>query len=136
MRPYNGVSSTIIASSRSLAGGVLASARSNVITSLSSHAEFMAHDWTELFILDGGAPAGAVAEEAAPEHRRGFFRRLRENLGKTRAALGAEIQATLFDTLDDETWERLEEALPRLVVEGVEQRRLDLGAQRGAGRHP
>jgi fused signal recognition particle receptor len=71
----------------------------------------MAHDWTELFILDGGAPAGAVAEEAAPEHRRGFFRRLRENLGKTRAALGAEIQATLFDTLDDETWERLEEAL-------------------------
>jgi len=71
----------------------------------------MAHDWTELFILDGGAPPAAVAEEAEPEHRRGFFRRLRENLGKTRAALGAEIQATLFETLDDETWERLEEAL-------------------------
>src|SRR5436190_12010854 len=71
----------------------------------------MAHDWTELFILDGGAPPEAVAEEAEPEHRRGFFRRLRENMGKTRAALGAEIQATLFDTLDDETWERLEEAL-------------------------
>ena len=57
----------------------------------------MAHDWTELFILDGGAPPTAVAEEAEPEHRRGFFRRLRENIGKTRAALGAEIQATLFD---------------------------------------
>jgi fused signal recognition particle receptor len=71
----------------------------------------MPHDWTELFILDGGAPDGAVAEEAAPEHRRGFFRRLRENMSKTRAALGAEIQATLFETLDDETWERLEEAL-------------------------
>ncbi|TML01704.1 MAG: signal recognition particle-docking protein FtsY [Actinobacteria bacterium] len=71
----------------------------------------MPHDWTELFILDGGAPPEAVAEEAEPEHRRGFFRRLRENLGKTRAALGAEIQATLFETLDDETWERLEEAL-------------------------
>ena len=26
-------------------------------------------------------------------------------------ALSAEVQATLFDTLDDETWERLEEAL-------------------------
>jgi fused signal recognition particle receptor len=71
----------------------------------------MPQDWTELFILDGGAPAEAVAEEAAPEHRRGFFRRLRENMSKTRAALGAEIQATLFETLDEETWERLEEAL-------------------------
>jgi len=71
----------------------------------------MAHDWTDLFILNGAAPADAVAEEAAPEHRRGFFRRLRENMTKTRAALGAEIQATLFETLDDETWERLEEAL-------------------------
>ena len=71
----------------------------------------MAHDWTELFILDGGAPSEAAAQEAEPERRRGFFRRLRENMGKTRAALGAEIQATLFETLDDETWERLEEAL-------------------------
>jgi fused signal recognition particle receptor len=71
----------------------------------------MPSDWTDLFILDGGAPAAAVAAEAEPERRRGFFRRLRENMGKTRAALGAEIQATLFETLDDETWERLEEAL-------------------------
>jgi fused signal recognition particle receptor len=71
----------------------------------------MAHDWTELFILDGATPSDAAAAEAAPERRRGFFRRLRENMGKTRAALGAEIQATLFETLDDETWERLEEAL-------------------------
>ena len=71
----------------------------------------MPQDWTDLFILDGGAPADEIAREAEPEHRRGFFRRLRENMSKTRAALGAEIQATLFETLDDETWERLEEAL-------------------------
>jgi fused signal recognition particle receptor len=32
-------------------------------------------------------------------------------MSKTRQALGAEIQATLFETLDEETWERLEEAL-------------------------
>ena len=32
-------------------------------------------------------------------------------MSKTRQALGSEIQATLFGTLDDETWERLEEAL-------------------------
>jgi fused signal recognition particle receptor len=69
----------------------------------------MARDWRDLFILaDGAVPAAPSAQE--PE-RRGFFRRLRENLGKTRQALAAEVQATLFDTLDDETWERLEEAL-------------------------
>jgi fused signal recognition particle receptor len=32
-------------------------------------------------------------------------------MAKTRQALGAEIQATLFGTLDEHTWERLEEAL-------------------------
>jgi len=67
-------------------------------------------DWSDLF-LTGADGARAEAPEEAPERRGGFFRRLRENLSKTREALGAEIQATLFDTLDDETWERLEEAL-------------------------
>jgi len=51
-----------------------------------------------------------VPEEAV-EERRGFFRRLRQNLSKTREALGAELQASVFQTLDDETWERLEETL-------------------------
>src|SRR4051794_1766379 len=110
MLPYSGTISATIASISSAAGGSAASALRNSSTSLSSRIR-MAHDWTDLFILDGAAPADVVAEEAAPEHRRGFFRRLRENMTKTRAALGAEIQATLFDTLDDETWERLEEAL-------------------------
>ncbi len=41
----------------------------------------------------------------------GRFRRLRENLRRTRQALTSEIQATLFEDLSDETWERLEEAL-------------------------
>ncbi len=40
-----------------------------------------------------------------------MFRRLRENMRKTRQALATEIQATLFEDLSDETWERLEEAL-------------------------
>ncbi|MGZ8634865.1 MAG: signal recognition particle-docking protein FtsY [Solirubrobacteraceae bacterium] len=70
----------------------------------------MARDWTDVFITGDGATVAAVAEE--PEQRRGFFRRLRENLSKTRQALGAEIQATLFEgDLDSATWERLEEAL-------------------------
>jgi fused signal recognition particle receptor len=74
----------------------------------------MARDWTDLFITAsgaGGATATATAEEE-PERRRGFFRRLRENLSKTRNALAAEVQATLFQgDVDAETWERLEEAL-------------------------
>jgi len=74
----------------------------------------MARDWNDVFLLDrpqAGAGDAAAPGAEEPERRRGFFRRLRENLGKTREALTAEVHATLFDTLDDETWERLEEAL-------------------------
>ncbi len=68
----------------------------------------MPHDWSELFIT--GEPSSAEGAGEGPE-RRGLFRRLRENLAKTRRALGGEIHATLFQTLDEHTWERLEEAL-------------------------
>ena len=75
----------------------------------------MAREWNELFVTGREAPAGTdqPAEDAAPEgeRRQGFFRRLRENMSKTRQALGAEIQATMFESLDDEAFERLEEAL-------------------------
>jgi fused signal recognition particle receptor len=69
----------------------------------------VARDWSDLFITD--APARDTAAGESREHRRGFFTRLRENLAKTREALGGEIQATLFGTLDAAAWERLEEAL-------------------------
>jgi len=73
----------------------------------------MARDWSDLFIIDGAratATAAPAAEE--PERKRGFFRKLRQNLAKTREALGAEIQATLLEgDVDEGTWERLEEAL-------------------------
>jgi fused signal recognition particle receptor len=71
----------------------------------------MARDWQDLFII-GDAPAPAPEDAGPTEERRiGRFRRLRENLRKTRQALTSEIQATLFEDLSDETWERLEEAL-------------------------
>src|SRR4051794_17330480 len=70
----------------------------------------MARTWRELFITDNDLPAEA-ADADEPEQKRGFFRRLRENMSKSRQALGAELQATVFQTLDDETWERLEETL-------------------------
>src|SRR5438552_1257643 len=72
----------------------------------------MAREWQDLFIVDGAASPDASAEPAEPEERRmGRFRRLRESLRKTRQALTSEIQATLFEDLSEETWERLEEAL-------------------------
>ena len=99
----------------------------------------MARDWHELFLTDGHAVATAPAPEAAsdPDQRRGgFLRRLRENMRKTREALAAEVQATLFEgDLDEETWERLEEALiyadvgARTTAEVVE--RLEREAEAG-----
>ena len=72
----------------------------------------MPRDWAELFVTDApSVPAGELAVGEGKERRRGLLGRLRENLSKTRHALGSEIQATLFSTLDEHTWERLEEAL-------------------------
>lgn len=74
----------------------------------------MARDWSELFLVDAEtsvAQAPASAEAASAQRRRGMFARLRENMRKTRQALGAELQATLSGELDAESWERLEEAL-------------------------
>ncbi|HEY8763095.1 MAG TPA: signal recognition particle-docking protein FtsY [Solirubrobacteraceae bacterium] len=73
----------------------------------------MARDWQDLFIVNGSAAATSAAapSDASEDRRQGRFRRLRESLRKTRQALTSEIQATLFEDLSDETWERLEEAL-------------------------
>jgi fused signal recognition particle receptor len=73
----------------------------------------MARDWYDLFLTNGDGPrAPAPDDSARGEEREGFFRRLRTNMRKTREALQAEVQATLFQgDLDEQTWERLEEAL-------------------------
>jgi fused signal recognition particle receptor len=80
----------------------------------------MPRSWQELFVTgeDGPPPAGEPDDEQT-----GFFRRLRQNMRKTREALTAELQSTLFQTLDDEAWERLEETLIYA----------DVGAQTTAG---
>src|SRR3954471_18844650 len=74
----------------------------------------MARSWRELFITNGAEPgesAGGESDGEPAEERRGVFRRLRENMSKSREALGAELQSTVFQNLDDEAWERLEETL-------------------------
>lgn len=73
----------------------------------------MPREWQDLFTT-GDAPLAPQTEEPQEEaatRKRGMFSRLKDSLGKTRQAFGAELRSTLFDTLDDETWERLEELL-------------------------
>jgi len=70
----------------------------------------MTTSWQEIFDL-GARETGPAPELESEERRRGVFRRLRESLSKSRQALTEEISASLFDRIDDETWEALEEAL-------------------------
>src|SRR4051794_39614327 len=65
--------------------------------------------WAGVFRgLDGAAaPAGAEAEP----QRRGWFRRLRENLGRSSRAISQQLTEIAFDPQDAGVWERLEEAL-------------------------
>jgi fused signal recognition particle receptor len=96
----------------------------------------MATSWREIFDLGSRESSEASPEAEGAEQRRGVFRRLRESLAKSRQALTEEISASLFDRIDEETWERLEEALiladagaptTAAVVERLEQE-VDAGA--------
>jgi fused signal recognition particle receptor len=71
----------------------------------------MATSWQEILDLGSRESGNASAEPDAPEARRGVFGRLRESLAKSHRALTEEVSASLFDRIDEETWERLEEAL-------------------------
>ncbi len=71
----------------------------------------MAKSWTEILDVGDREVAPAADAQAQPEERSGVFRRLRESLSKSRQALTEEISASLFDRIDEETWEQLEEAL-------------------------
>jgi fused signal recognition particle receptor len=67
--------------------------------------------WQDMLNLGNRTPAVATPADEEPEQRRGVFRRLRESLSASRKALTEEIGSSLFDRIDDETWELLEEAL-------------------------
>jgi fused signal recognition particle receptor len=72
----------------------------------------MATTWDDVFELPDGAAAPAPAAPAEPdEERGGVLRRLRDSLSKSRKALADELTASLGETLDAETWGRLEETL-------------------------
>ena len=70
--------------------------------------------WAELLDLGDREVAPRRRRRGASERRRAA--RLppaasREPRDESRQALGAELSASLFETVDAETWERLEEAL-------------------------
>jgi fused signal recognition particle receptor len=71
----------------------------------------VATSWQEIFDLGTREAAPPAPGPEQEERRRGVFKRLRESLSKSRQALTKEISASLFDRIDEETWERLEEAL-------------------------
>ena len=72
----------------------------------------MATSWQEVFDLGGRDVSRDAAAGTKPEAERGgVFSRLRDSLSRSRAALAEEISASLFDRIDEETWERLEELL-------------------------
>jgi fused signal recognition particle receptor len=71
----------------------------------------VARTWQELFDTGEEAPPAAAGADDGEAERGGFFRRLRDNMSKTRQAFGAELQTTVFQSLDDEAFERLEETL-------------------------
>ena len=70
--------------------------------------------WNDILDLGDRAIPDLPTEQPSGEEepkRRGAFKRLRESLSKSRRALSEEITSSLFDRIDEETWERLEEAL-------------------------
>lgn len=71
----------------------------------------MARTWQELFDTGEDAPPPDTAGDDGEGKRGGFFKRLRDNMSKTRQAFGAELQTTVFQSLDDEAFEKLEETL-------------------------
>jgi fused signal recognition particle receptor len=64
-------------------------------------------DYDQMFLGLGG---GGADQPAEPE-RRGFLRRLVDNLAKSRRALTEQIQTITFNPADDAVWEEIEEAL-------------------------
>jgi fused signal recognition particle receptor len=66
--------------------------------------------WREILDL-GDRELPPAPSEPEPAERGGVFRRLRESLSASRRALAEEITVSLVDKIDEQTWERLEEAL-------------------------
>lgn len=73
----------------------------------------MTHSWHEVFKGAGPQPGEPATEmdEAADEKNGGLFKRLKSGLSKSRLAMQQHLSVVMFDKLDSEMWEQLEETL-------------------------
>lgn len=73
----------------------------------------MTHSWHEVFKGAGPQPGEPATEmdEAADEKNGGLFKRLKSGLSKSRLAMQQHLSVVMFDKLDPEMWEQLEETL-------------------------
>ncbi len=71
----------------------------------------MTRSWEEVF--KGIEPGGeaAATREAAPAEKKGWFKRLKDGLAKSRKNMQQHLSTVMFDRLDAELWEQLEETL-------------------------
>ncbi len=61
--------------------------------------------------LSGAPPEPVAAAETGGEKKGGWLKRLRKGLAKSRQTMQQQLSAIMFDRLDAEVWEQLEETL-------------------------
>ncbi len=71
----------------------------------------MAASWSDAFDLGDRELTDAAVKQRPDEEPGGVFRRLREGLSRSRQALTAELSSSFSERVDEQTWERIEEAL-------------------------
>jgi len=73
----------------------------------------MTRSWHEVFkgVAAPDESTAAVAIEGEDEKQSGWFRRFKESLSKSRQTMQQHLSAIVFDKIDADLWERLEETL-------------------------
>ncbi len=73
----------------------------------------MTRSWHEVFkgVDVPGETAAESAAEEEEEKKSGWFRRFKESLSKSRQTMQQHLSAVMFDKIDADLWERLEETL-------------------------
>ncbi|MCL4473701.1 MAG: signal recognition particle-docking protein FtsY [Actinobacteria bacterium] len=73
----------------------------------------MTRSWHEVFkgVDDTGEAAAATPAEDDEEKKSGWFSRFKESLSKSRQTMQQHLSALMFDKIDADLWERLEETL-------------------------
>ncbi len=73
----------------------------------------MARSWHEVFkgVDESSGDAAGVTARTQEEEKKGFFGRLKAGMSKSRKSMQQHLSVVMFDRLDAELWENLEETL-------------------------